>query len=185
MKRVTLFLFLAIFLLSACASPVCGVPIYPEDAETTAFPVNSGSAVAARINSTVPLSGFEIRTGEGSESDASLTLELYAFNGTYTVSAAASPLQKAEFTGVGAGEWLFLQTRELPAGEYLLVVTAQSDGITFEKTAGKSDLIDFYYAGSSVNDGAFPFRLIYQKEKAGDFSLARLLAAPGQAISEE
>ena len=175
MKKLPILLFAILFLVSACTSAVRGVPLYPEDAAAVTFPVTGGEQFAAKINTTVPFCGFEIKTGEATAGGTSVSLKIYACNVSYEASVSEEPVAQANFSGIKAGDWLYLQTREIPAGEYLLVVTAENDGITFEKTAGKPDSVSFYYAKTEIANGAFPFRLIYKEEKAGTLTASQLL----------
>lgn len=185
MKKLPILFFTVLFLASACTVAVRGVPLYPEETEATTFPVTGGEQIAAKINTTVPFCGFEIKTGEAAAGGTSVSLKIYAYNVSYETSVSEKPIAQADFTGIKAGEWLYLQTREMPEGEYLLVVTAENDGITFEKTAGKPDSISFYYAKTEIADGAFPFRLIYKEEKAGTLTASQLLTKSLPAEPEE
>lgn len=152
--------------------------LYPEDAVSVTFPVTNGGELTAKINTSAPFCGFEIKTGDASSADAVLTLSVYTYTASYQTTVAAEPVAKAEFRSVAAGEWVYLQTREMPAGEYLLVVTANSDGVTFEKTEGKPDSIEFYYAQTPISDGAFPIKIICKQEKTGELTAAQILTKP-------
>lgn len=184
MKKIVVFFFVFIFTASACVSSVCGVALYPEDSFTV-FPVAEGGEIAARINTSVPFCGFELKTGESSENGLVLTLSVYSYSGSYSGTVSSQPVAQAEFSEVQAGQWLYLQTREMPAGEYLLVANVKSAGATFDKTAGRSDLVDFYYAQSPLPEGAFLFRLIYKADKAEGAVLSQLLTSSSAQSSGE
>lgn len=153
-KFCTILLSCALLaVLTACASPQTEwTPLPLARAETEDPSPAQGETIAVAFLVTEPFGGMEMEFQV--QSDASITVSIYAANKDYQTSLSQKP--KREETIEDLTENVLWQFRTLPAGNYLIVFS-QAKNAAVKKAAAPSDeanaKILHYRNGEIMTDG--------------------------------
>ena len=170
--------------LSACSektSKFTTFDLYNQTADPVPYMLTDGKTAGAYVNTSKAFCGFEVTLTTVDEAENRVMLAVYRYDTDYVTSIAGSPVSAGIFENVKAGERLYLQFEDLPAGRYILTVTAEGASVGIHRQASLPSvetLVHFYYHHLRLESGAFPFSGTFRTSAVKGLSSSDVFTLP-------
>lgn len=116
----------------------------------TGVTIGATDAAAQKFTASGAFFSVAVRAPSYGDSDGSLTLKVYAWNGSYASTVAGTPVNSKTFTNFADNQWLRIRFDSQPAGTYLWTLSNASGWVGVWKIADSTDPAESYWNGTAT-----------------------------------
>ncbi len=162
--------------------------LYNQTSAPIPYMLSDGKTVGAYINPVKAFCGFEVSLTTVSEAENKVMLAVYRYDTDYPTTIAGDPVAAGIFENVKTDEKLYLQFEDLPAGRYVLTVSADGSDVGIYRQAAVPSMeekVHFYYHHLRLETGAFPFSVTFRTSNIKGLTASEVLALPDYSWNVE